>query len=82
MSRISVTVRPYVVYLDQNKWIELARAVKHPTDYPAQHALFVAIVREVDAGRLILPLTAANIYETHKINDPQRSWTGNTAPGS
>lgn len=64
--------RPYVVYLDQNKWIELARAVKHPADYPAQHELLVAIAREVEAGRLILPLTAANIYETHKINDPQR----------
>jgi len=64
--------RPHIVYLDQNKWIELARAVKHPADYPTQHALLVAIAREVEAGRLVLPLTAANIYETQKINDPQR----------
>ncbi|MFZ1429266.1 MAG: hypothetical protein WAS21_21115 [Geminicoccaceae bacterium] len=64
--------RPYIVYLDQNKWIELARAVKYPADYPAQHALFVAIAQEIQTGRLILPLTAANIYETHKTNDTQR----------
>jgi hypothetical protein len=67
-----MTGRPHIVYLDQNKWIELARAVKHPDDFPPQHALLVAITREAEAGRLLLPLTAANIYETHKINDPQR----------
>lgn len=64
--------RPYIVYLDQNKWIELARAMKRPEDFPAQHALLVAIAHEVEASRLLLPLSAANIYETHKINDPQR----------
>jgi hypothetical protein len=67
-----MTGRPHIVYLDQNKWIELARAVKNPADYPAQHTLLAAIGREVEAGRLLLPLTATNIYETHKINDPQR----------
>lgn len=67
-----MTGRPRVVYLDQNKWIELARALKHPSDYPPQYRLLAAITREIEAGRLVLPLTAANIYETHKINDPQR----------
>jgi hypothetical protein len=23
-----------IIYLDQNKWIDLARAVKYPADYP------------------------------------------------
>lgn len=64
--------RPYIVYLDQNKWIELARAAKSPKDHPAQHALLMAIAREVGAARLILPLTSTNIYETHKINDPRQ----------
>lgn len=64
--------RPYVVYLDQNKWIELARAVKRPADHPMQYGLLILIAREVESGRLVLPLTAANIYETQKINDPQR----------
>jgi hypothetical protein len=61
-----------IVYLDQNKWIELARAAKFPAEYPDLHALLEAITQEVSAGRLALPLTATNIYETHKINDPQR----------
>ena len=64
--------RPYVIYLDQNKWIELARAVKYPSDYPAQHRLLTIVSRELEAGRLILPLTAANIFETQKRNDPEQ----------
>ncbi|MER9950377.1 hypothetical protein [Mesorhizobium sp. M0047] len=61
-----------VVYLDQNKWIELARAVKRPDDYPNLQSLPGRLRQEVDAGRLRLPLTFSNIYETHKINNPER----------
>lgn len=62
--------RPHVAYLDQNKWVELARAVKYLSDHPAHHELLTAMSREVEAGRLVLPLTATNIYETQKRNDP------------
>jgi hypothetical protein len=61
-----------IAYLDQNKWIELARAAKQPENYPDHSALLTSISRAVDAGDLILPLTFTNIYETFKINDPQR----------
>ena len=61
-----------ITYLDQNKWIELARAAKQPEDYPDHNALLKSIGRAVGAGDLILPLTFTNIYETFKINDPQR----------
>jgi hypothetical protein len=61
-----------VLYLDQNKWIALARAVKRPSDRPDLNALLKAIDGEVSANRMVVPLTATNIYETHKINDPQR----------
>ncbi|MEP0338978.1 MAG: hypothetical protein ABJ388_09820 [Alphaproteobacteria bacterium] len=67
-----MTARPHIAYLDQNKWVELACAVKSPASFPAQHALLKAINREIDAGHLVLPITATNIYETHKINDPER----------
>ncbi|MFD1986238.1 hypothetical protein ACFSOZ_27715 [Mesorhizobium newzealandense] len=60
------------VYLDQNQWIALARAVKRPEDHPALRSLPRRIREEVDAGRLRIPLTFANVYETHKINDPER----------
>ncbi|MQB46046.1 hypothetical protein [Rhizobium sp. ICMP 5592] len=62
----------HTVYLDQNHWIALAQAVKRPKDYPALQSLPGRIRAEVDAGRLRLPLTFTNIYETHKINDPER----------
>ena len=61
-----------IVYLDQNKWIDLARAVHQPTEYPAQRKVLEAIVQKANAKQLALPLTTTNVYETHKINDPQR----------
>lgn len=61
-----------IAYLDQNKWIELARAAKHPEQHPDARALLETLCETVGAGRLVLPLTASNIYETHKIADPDR----------
>jgi hypothetical protein len=58
-----------IAYLDQNKWIELARAAKHPEQHPDARALLETLCETVAAGRLVLPLTASNIYETHKIAD-------------
>lgn len=59
-----------IVYLDQNKWIDLARAVKNPTENPEVRAILEFLCTAAEAGRLILPLTATNIYETHKRNAP------------
>ena len=61
-----------IVYLDQNKWIDLSRAVKYPADYPELRAVLEILVEEAKAERIVVPLTQTNIYETHKINDPQR----------
>lgn len=62
----------HTVFLDQNKWIDLARAAKHPAEHPDLQPLLARIREEMAAGRLILPLTFANIYETQKVNDPER----------
>jgi hypothetical protein len=59
-----------IVYLDQNKWIAFARAVKNPAENPEVLAILEFLRTEAEAGRIILPLTATNIYETHKRNDP------------
>jgi hypothetical protein len=59
-----------IVYLDQNKWIALARAVKNPDENLEVRAILKFLGAETEAGRIILPLTATNIYETHKRNDP------------
>jgi hypothetical protein len=61
-----------IVYLDQNKWIDLARAAKYPAEHPDLHRLLEVVAREVRDGRLALPLTATNIYETQKINREER----------
>ncbi len=61
-----------IVYLDQNKWIELARAAKYPTQYPDVFALLNGLFDEVAEKQLVLPLTFSNIYETQKVNDPRQ----------
>jgi hypothetical protein len=61
-----------IVYLDQNKWVELARAAKYPTKFSEVHSLLTAVIDAVCEGRLALPLTSTILYETHKINNPER----------
>ena len=61
-----------ILYLDQNKWIELAQGQKSATDFPVQREVLAILVEESNAGRLIVPLTATNLYETHKINIRER----------
>ena len=41
-----------IVYLDQNKWIDLARAAKYPAEHPDLHRLLEVVAREVRDGRL------------------------------
>jgi hypothetical protein len=67
------TARPAkIVYLDQNKWIDLARAVAAPEDHPEDRTLLEFLCEKVEAGQIRLPLTASNLYETHKLNDPEQ----------
>lgn len=61
-----------ILYLDQNKWIELAQGQKSATDFPAQREVLALLVDEANAGRLVIPLTATNLYETQKINIQER----------
>jgi hypothetical protein len=61
-----------VVYLDQNQWIELARSVNKPEANPATFSALELLIRAAVEGRLQVPLTFTNIYETHKINHPER----------
>ncbi len=54
------------VYLDQNKWIDLARAeTGHPKGEPFVETL-AALKQAVDEGRARFPLSAAHYYETGK----------------
>jgi len=57
-----------IVYLDQNKWIDLARAVKSPKAHPVLRELLEAICEKIKTDELLFPLSASNLYETYKIN--------------
>jgi hypothetical protein len=60
------------VYLDQNKWIDLARAeTGHPLGAPFVDALAV-FKRAVDEGRACFPLSSAHYFETGKQSNLQR----------
>lgn len=60
--------RARIVYLDQNKWIELAQAAKSPKLFPDARAALELLCAKVEAGAVRLPLTQTNLYETHKVN--------------
>ncbi len=61
-----------IVYLDQNKWVQLCRAIRYPDKYLNLQPTITAIGTAVADGRLVLPLTSTNIYETHKVNDERK----------
>jgi hypothetical protein len=56
-----------VLFLDQNKWIDLARGMKDASHAAAP--VFQKLRQEVEAGRAICPLTITQILETAKRND-------------
>ncbi len=62
----------FTVYLDQNKWIDLARAATgHPHAEPFQDTL--RQLREiVSEGRATFVLSCAHYFETARAGDPQR----------
>ena len=61
-----------ILYLDQNAWIALAKGASDSATYPAEHAALIHIIRSLQADRIVVPLSFANIYETAKVNDPVR----------
>lgn len=59
-----------IVFLDQNKWIELAQVHSgHTTSGPVAE-LFPQLITAVQGKRVLFPLSASNIMETAKRNDP------------
>lgn len=59
-----------IIFLDQNKWIDLARVKTGKPSSPELAKLFEELVTAVDARRAIFPLTVSHILETSKRNDP------------
>lgn len=61
----------HVLFIDQNKWIDLARAASGKPEGAAYVDIYRALSSAVASERVILPLTVAHIIETAKRNDPE-----------
>src|SRR6266850_1141034 len=57
-----------VVYLDQNKWIELARMI-HGKDQSKTAEIVVSLKAALEVGALALPLSAIHYMETARISN-------------
>lgn len=60
------------VYLDQNKWIDLAKAVYRPDAKPAERENAERLQRAVEAGRLRCPVSEVHLMEAYRIGDRER----------
>lgn len=61
-----------VVYLDQNKWVDVARVVQDPGAYPDLHRMLTRLAPAIERGDIVFPLSMSTLYETYKIGDPER----------
>jgi hypothetical protein len=59
-----------IVYLDQNKWIELARVQAGAVSSGPVVDLYAQLLIAVQAGQVLFPLSASHVLETSKRNDP------------
>jgi len=60
-----------IVFLDQNKWIELAKVHSGNATCSPMVKLFPQLVAAVQKKRVLFPLSVSNIMETAKCNDPE-----------
>lgn len=58
-----------IVYLDQNKWIELARIIYGKDQSKAAKEILVSLRAAQEVGALELPLSAIHYMETARISN-------------
>jgi hypothetical protein len=59
-----------ILFLDQNKWIQLAQVHSGKIVSEAVCDIYQQLINASHKGEILVPLTAANILETSKRNDP------------
>lgn len=59
-----------IVYLDQNKWIELARVHAGELTTGPMPELYSQLLHAVEAGAVLFPFSSSHVLETSKRNDP------------
>lgn len=60
----------HTIFLDQNKWIELARVYAGTVKSGPSCVAYEQLVSAVSANRIVCPLTISHIVETAKRHDP------------
>jgi len=61
-----------IVYLDQNKWIELAQIYNGKNNSDRDKLILQELKKAVETGTVILPLSAIHYIETARIKDVNR----------
>jgi hypothetical protein len=61
--------KPLFIYLDQNKWIDLARAYHNRPDGKQFKSVLQKVTKAVESKRANFPLSAFHIAETQKRSD-------------
>ncbi|MCK6436206.1 hypothetical protein [Rivihabitans pingtungensis] len=59
-----------IVYLDQNKWIDLARVQAGTETSGPMAILYPELINAVRSKKVLFPLSVSHILETSKQNDP------------
>lgn len=59
-----------IIYLDQNKWIELARVYAGKVTSGPIFDVYAQLVGAVEGRKALFPLSATHVLETSKRNDP------------
>ena len=62
---------PRTVFLDQNKWIDLAHAFDSPKHHARSHEIGCGLIDAIKSGKLQCPLTSSVILETYRMTDIQ-----------
>ena len=61
-----------IVYLDQNKWIDIARAFYGREDGKKYQPVLQKLQEKVNSGEIIVPISAVHIIETARNGDKDR----------
>lgn len=59
-----------IIYLDQNKWIDLAKAINKPDENPQYVDVAVKVLKKVEGDEWIFPISMIHFLETLSRSDP------------
>ncbi len=60
-----------IIYLDQNKWIDLAKAINKPKEYPKYQKVANLILEKVKKGDWVFPISSMHVSETTLREEPK-----------